>query len=97
MEINGQITANEISKYAKDLKMEKTCYDDNIINEYIKSSVYLLIAIHVKLFNCILVPDTWLSGNIIPIFKNKGKSSDPENYRLIFYFKLSRETFYVDA
>ena len=83
MEINGQITADEISKSSKDLKIEKTCHDDNIINEYIKSSVYLLIPIYVKFFNCILVPGTWLSGNIIPIFKNKGKSSDPENNRLI--------------
>ena len=39
--------------------------------------------IYVKLFNCISVPGTWLSGNIIPIFKNKGKSSDPKYYRLI--------------
>ena len=58
MEINGQITADEISKSSKDLKIEKTCYHDNIINEYIKSSVYLLIPIYVKLFNCILVPGT---------------------------------------
>ena len=83
MEINGQITADEISKSSKDLKIEKTYYDDNIINEYIKSSAHLLIPIYVKFFNCILVPGTWLSGNIIPIFKNKRKSSDPENYRLI--------------
>ena len=48
MEINGQITADEISKSVKDLKIEKTYYDDNIINEYIKSSVYLLIPIYVK-------------------------------------------------
>ena len=79
MEINGQITADEISKSVKDFKIEKTCYDDNIINEYIKSSAHLLTPIYVKLFNCILVPGTWLSGNIISIFKNKGKSSDPKN------------------
>jgi hypothetical protein len=41
------------------------------------------MSIYVKLFNCILVPGTWLSENIIPLFKNKGKSSDPNNYRLI--------------
>ena len=58
MEIDGQITADEISKSVKDFKFEKTYYDDNIINEYIKSSVYLLIPIYVKLFNCILVPGT---------------------------------------
>jgi hypothetical protein len=78
-----EITAGEISKSVKDLKIEKTYYDDNIIYEYIKSSAYFLMPIYVKLFNCILVPGTWLSGNIIPIFKNKGKSSDPKNYRLI--------------
>jgi hypothetical protein len=83
MEINGQITADEISKSFKNLKIEKSCCHDNIINEYIKSSAYLLMPIYVKLFNCISVPGTWLSGNIIPIFKNKGKSSDPKNYRLI--------------
>ena len=43
----------------------------------------MLIPIYFKSFNCISVPGTWLSGNIIPIFKNKGKSSDPKNYRLI--------------
>jgi hypothetical protein len=83
MEINGQITADEISKSFKNLKIEKSCCHDNIINEYIKSSAYLLMPIYVKLFNCISVPGTWLSGNIIPIFKNKGKSSDPKYYRLI--------------
>ena len=68
MEINRQITADEISRFAKDLKIEKTCYDDNIINEYIKSSAHLLIPIYIKLFNCIFdsgkVFGTWLSGNI---------------------------------
>ena len=44
MEINGQITADEISKSVKDLKIEKTCYHDNIINEYIKSSTYFFFA-----------------------------------------------------
>ena len=77
MEINRQITADEISKSVKDFKIEKTCYGDNIINEYIKSSAHFLIPSYFKSFNCILVPGTWLSGNIIPIFKNKGKSSDP--------------------
>jgi hypothetical protein len=84
MEINGQITADEISKSVKDLK---------IFNEYIKSSPYLLMPIYFKSFNCILVPGTWLSGNIIPIFKNKGKSSDPKNYRLISFLSCLRKHF----
>jgi ferritin-like protein len=91
MEIIGQITADEISKSVKDLKIEKTCYDDNIINEYIKSSAHLLIPIYFKSFICILVPGTWLSGNSIPIFKNKGKSSDPKYFRLISILSCLRK------
>jgi len=53
IEINGQITANEILKSIKDLKTVKACGDDNIINEFIKSSAHLLIPIYVKLFYCI--------------------------------------------
>ena len=47
----------------------------------------MLIPIYVKLLNCIFdsgkVPDTWLWGNIIPLFTNKGKSDEPKNYRPI--------------
>jgi hypothetical protein len=47
----------------------------------------LLIPIYVKLFNCIFdsgkASGTWLSWNIIPIFKNKEKSDDPKKYRPI--------------
>jgi hypothetical protein len=60
---------------------------ENINKEYIKSSAHLLIPIYAKLLNRIFdsgkVPGTWQSGNIIPIFKNKGKSDDPKNYRPI--------------
>ena len=51
IKINGQITADEILKSINDSKTEKACGDDNIINEYIKSSAHLMIPIYVKLFN----------------------------------------------
>jgi hypothetical protein len=35
IEINGQITADEILKSIQDLKTQKACGDDNIINDYI--------------------------------------------------------------
>jgi len=57
----------------------------------------LLIPIYVKLFNCIFdsdkVPGIYLSGNSIPIFKNKGKSDDPKNILTNFDVELSMETF----
>ena len=47
----------------------------------------MFIPIYVKLFNCIFdsgkVPGAWLSGNIILIFNNKGKSDEPKSYRPI--------------
>ena len=40
-----------------------------------------------KLFNAIFnsgqPPEAWLKGTILPIFKNKGSSADPKNYRPI--------------
>jgi hypothetical protein len=51
IEMNAEINADEIYKYIKDLKPEKASQDDNIINEYIKSSAHLLIPIYVKLLN----------------------------------------------
>ena len=44
-----------------------------------------MIPIYVKLFNKILdtgdIPEDWLTGLIIPIYKNKGEKNDPNNYR----------------
>ena len=45
------------------------------------------IPLYLKLFNIIFetgtLPDSWLEGRIIPIYKNKGDRSTPENYRPI--------------
>lgn len=85
--INDKITENEILKCIKNLKNSKSPGDDLIINEYIKSTSQLLMPIYVKLFNIIFdtgtIPETWLTGNIIPFYKNKGEKNDPQNYRPI--------------
>ena len=43
--------------------------------------------VYQKLFNIVLntimLPDSWLIGYIIPIYKNKGNAERPENYRPI--------------
>ena len=36
-----------------------------------------------KMFDTAIIPDTWLNGVILPIYKNKRDPSLPENYRPI--------------
>jgi hypothetical protein len=47
-----------------------------IINEFLKHSCNKLLPVFVKLFNIIfdsgIIPDCWLEGIIISIYKNKG-------------------------
>ena len=86
-ELNAYITENEIYKCIKELKNGKACGDDLIINEYIKSTCNIFMPLYVKIFNIIFnsanVPESWLIGNIIPFYKNKGDMKDPQNYRPI--------------
>ena len=86
-EINAPITENEINEAAKSLKNNKSPGIDEILNEHIKTSVPHLLPTYHKLFNIIfdkgIIPDSWLIGNILPIYKNKGDIHNPENYRPI--------------
>lgn len=86
-ELNGSISPDEIIKAVKKAENNKSPGDDLIINEYIASSLGTMIDVYVYLFNLIfetgILPEVWLIGNIIPIFKNKGCTLDPKNYRPI--------------
>ena len=77
MYLNAPLTEHEIIKCINNLKNSKASSpSDNILNEYIKSTKEILIPFYCKLFNCIIdtgiIPQTWLEGTIVPIFKNKG-------------------------
>ena len=73
--INGPITIDEIEKAIKRLKNNKASSDDDIINEYIKHSSQKMILLYVKLFNAIFnsgqLPEAWLKGTILPIYKKQ--------------------------
>ena len=81
-EINSHISKDEIVACIKRLKNNKACGEDEVLNEYIKSTVDLFISIYEKLFHIILdtgiLPDIWLIGNIKPMYKNKGNPHDPK-------------------
>ena len=67
------------------LKNNKACGDDRVINEYIRSTIGLLLPVFKCIFNYVLetgnIPQDWTLGNIIPIYKKKGDTNDPGNYR----------------
>jgi hypothetical protein len=83
--LDASITEQEIRKAVKKMKNCKSCGIDNVSNEYIKASLDLLMPVYVHLFNKVLengtVPADWLTGLIVPIYKNKGDITDPNNYR----------------
>jgi hypothetical protein len=47
----------------------------------------MFLALYVDLFNLIFnsgkIPDSWLVGNSVPFYKNKGTKTDPKNFRPI--------------
>lgn len=86
-EINSPIKESEIVYIVNNLKNDKSCAQDGIINEYLKSTLHLMLPIYTKLFNLVfdtgIIPEEWLVGVIKPVYKNKGDKADPDNYRAI--------------
>ena len=95
--LNGPITESEVKKVVKNLKNGKAFGCDDILNEYIKSTIDVLMPVYIKLFNLIfetgIVPECWSTGVLITIFKNKGSKSDPEMYRGITLNSCFSKTF----
>ena len=86
--LNEPISADKILKCISNLKNSKASSSiDNILNEYIKSTKDILFSLYIFLFNSMLdtgyMPESWLKGSINPIYKGKGRPSDPNNYRPI--------------
>ena len=98
--INLYISREEIFDCIKKLKNDKASGEDGIINEtteYIKSTAHQFINIYEKLFNlifdCGIIPENWVIGKIKPIYKNKGDSSEHNNYRPITILSCSGKLF----
>ena len=85
--LNLYIQKDEIIKCIQKLKNNKAGGGDAIINEYIKATSNQFIEIYEKLFNLIFdtgfIPESWVVGNIIHVYKNKGDSNDTNNFRPI--------------
>ena len=76
LQINTRITQEEILNCVKINKNNKACGDDLVIKEYIKSTTEKIIELYEKMLSLIfqsgVIPDSWLNGNMKPIYKNKG-------------------------
>ena len=85
--LDQDISEEEVLFAVKNLKKGKAPGEDDIINEYIKSTVNQFLPIHVNLFNLIfisgIIPDSWLIGIIKSIYKTKGDPNNLDNYRAI--------------
>ena len=85
--LDQEITVTEIKNAILKLKNNKACGIDNIINEHIKSTVDCMMPVYVKMFNIVyssgIIPDSWRTGIIKPIYKKKGPRNDPDFYRPI--------------
>ena len=83
--LNEYFDENEIRACIKALKNNKAVGIYLIMNEYIKCTTDLMMSIYIKLFNKVLrsgcMPDQWLIGIIIPLYKGKGDKCDANNYR----------------
>ena len=83
--LNDLITEKEVKDSIKKLKTNKAYGVDLVINEFLKVSTEKMLTIYTKLFNVVLltgiIPNDWTIGVIKPIYKNKGSSDDPNNYR----------------
>ena len=80
-ELNSPITGEEIKRCIIKMNTNKSPGNDFIINEYITSTIDIVLPIYVTLFNIIfdtgIIPTVWLEGNVIPIYKKKGDQLDP--------------------
>ena len=83
--VNNDITVEETINMAKNLKNNKACEEDQIINEFLSCAVDKIAVPLSSLFNIVLnsgsVPDDWTLGIIKPIYKQKDDIKDPKNYR----------------
>ena len=82
-----QVTEQEVLQILNTLDVNKSSGPDKIPNKLLKMCALLLAYPLCKLFNKSLhsgtFPFLWKKACVTPIYKNKGSSSDPTNYRPI--------------
>ena len=82
--LDKEITPEELNSSIKNLKRDKSCGNDEIINEFIIYAPSYIKDFLLIMFNTIIsleyVPEKWCIGTIVPIFKS-GDKGEVNNYR----------------
>ncbi|KAL4233737.1 hypothetical protein ACF0H5_008417 [Mactra antiquata] len=83
-ELDNPISTHEVSMACKQLKLDRSCGPDLVLNEFFKHGFNHLSSYIVKLFNKLfnmgIIPSHWTEGFIIPLHK-KHDLNQPGNYR----------------
>ena len=83
-ELDAPITEREVEEAIRNLKRNKSCSEDLILNEVFLECTDILTPSLVLLFNSVFesgfFPEAWAEGCIVPIHK-KGDVDEPNNYR----------------
>lgn len=84
-DLDGEIMHQEVRSVISSLKTAKSPGLDNLVAEIFKATQDMLLPYIVRLFNKIFLtgeyPESWCTGVIVPIYKNKGDIDSPNNYR----------------
>ena len=96
IELDKEITQEEVMTSIHNLKSDKACGIDSICGEFLKFSEMRLVPFLTKLYNRIYdnlhYPEAWNCSIITPIYK-KGEKTDPNNYRGISLLSVTSKVF----
>jgi len=83
-EFDRPISADEVLKAVKKIKINKAYGMDCLLNEYFIETIDIYLPFMCDIFNAVLdsgvFPDSWSEGIVIPLHK-KGDTNDVNNYR----------------
>ena len=85
-ELSKDFTEDEVKEAVKELKKNKAPGPDGITNDMIQKGGDIVIRIMTKFFNKLLreeaqLPESWKMGDIVSVYKGKGKRDELTNQR----------------
>ena len=100
IDLNKEITLDEVKKILKKLKKKKAVGVDRLSKEMIKNTPTHFIELFLQVFNKYFrtgdIPKIWCFGLITPFYK-KGSKLNPDNYRGICVMNVLPKSFMFNS